>query len=119
MAEKLYEAIGKQRLVEFHYTDKTKGKEDTRVIEPYLLGINKHGNLFISGYFLASPPQVESGMKNGHKNYLIDNIAPDSLTILTKKFDRLKVESFDKIYKTKETLILAVAYFPEIIISYL
>lgn len=116
MIEKITDAITRKNLIEFIYKDK-KSIETTRKIEPYLLGVNKHGSLFVSGYFRASKEQLERKMKSGHKNFLIDGIVPKSLKILREKFDSLKVENTDKIYFTKETTILSVVYFPEIVMK--
>lgn len=115
--EKITKAISKKCIVEFRYMDKTKELQTTRNVEPYLLGINKQGNLFLSGYFKATEEQLKEGMKAGHKNFLIDKITPQSLKILHKRFDSLKVENPDKIYLTKETTVLSAVYFPEIVLK--
>ena len=116
MIEKITDAITRKNLIEFIYRDK-KSIETTRKIEPYLLGVNKQGSLFVSGYFRASKEQLERKMKSGHKNFLIDGIATKSLKILPENFDSLKVEDTDKIYFTKETTVLSVVYFPEIVLK--
>ncbi|GEO07554.1 WYL domain-containing protein [Segetibacter aerophilus] len=117
MRVKINQAILEKCIIEFKYTNKTKNREETRIVEPYLLGINEQGNLFVSGYFRATEEQIKNEMKSEHKNFLVDGIEEDSLIVSSKKFDSLKVEHPDKIYKTTKTIVLAVAYFPEIIIK--
>lgn len=117
MIVKLNRAITKKLVIRFNYSDRTKNREGTRILEPYLLGINEQGNLFVSGYFRATEEQVKDKAKSGHKNYLIDNIEEKSFTVSSEKFNSLKVEHPDKIYKTTKTIVLAVVYFLEIIIK--
>ena len=113
IVEKITKAITQKKIVEFTYI--AKDVETVRKVEPYLLGVNKKGSLFVSGYFTATQEQLEKKMKSGHKNFLVDNIMPESLKVLREKFDSLKVEDTDKIYFTKETTVLSVVYFPEIV----
>ena len=114
---KISRAIFEKTNIEFKYSSKTTNREGKRLLEPYLLGINEQGNLFVSGYFKATKDQLLNGMKSEHKNFLIENIEVNSLSVCPEKFDSLKVEHPDKIYKTTKTILLAVAYFPEIIIK--
>jgi hypothetical protein len=110
-------AILEKFVIKFKYSSKTKNREEQRILEPYLLGINEQGNLFVSGYFRATEEQLLNGMKSEHKNFLISNIGENSLIISSEKFNILKVDHPDKIYKTTKTIVLALTYFPEIIIK--
>jgi hypothetical protein len=52
-----------------------------------------------------------------HKNYLLAQIESESFKELKEKYTSLKIDP-DKINKTKETIIICVADFPELIAKY-
>lgn len=47
---KMQKAILNKYLIQFYYSDRSKPAAGVHKIEPYLLGVNKEGNYFISGY---------------------------------------------------------------------
>jgi hypothetical protein len=106
----IQKAIINQNLIEFEYRDKTKNKEGVRTIEPYLFGVDKNGSYFVSGYDTDS--SVPEELK--HKNYLISQIDRKNFKILKEQFTDLKIDS-EKIYETKETIIICVVDFQELI----
>ena len=109
----IQKAIINKNLIEFAYTDKSKNKHGVRTIQPYLFGVDKKGNYFVSGY----DTDESVAFIYRHKNYLLQQMDLSSLKILKETYEHLKIEP-DKIYQTKETIIICVADFSELIEKY-
>jgi hypothetical protein len=109
----IQKAIINKNLIEFAYTDKSKDKSGVRIIEPYLFGVDKKGSYFASGY----DTDESASPKYRHKNYLLQQMDLLSVEILKDVYTYLKIEP-DKIYKTKETIIICVVDFPGLIEKY-
>ncbi len=109
----IQKAIINKNLIAFSYTDKSKNKTGMRIIEPYLFGVDKKGNYFVSGY----DTDESAPLNYRHKNYLLQQMDALSIKVLKNVYTYLKIEP-DKIYKTSETIILCVADFSELIKKY-
>ena len=96
----LCKAIRHKRVVKFYYKSTTREHQDWRRVEPYLIGKRKqNGNIFLTGWFLPTAGQLKQEQKPGQKQYLLDGINKNELTILPGTFDKLKVDPA-KIYNT-------------------
>ena len=91
----------------------SKNKSGVRIIEPYLLGVDTKGNYFVSGY----DTDESVAAKERQKKYLLQQMDVLSVRKLEDVFTYLKIEP-DKIYRTKETIIICVVDFPELIKKY-
>jgi hypothetical protein len=109
----IQKAIISKNLIAFAYSDKSKNKSGVRIIEPYLFGIDKKGSYYVSGY----DTDESVPFKERHKNYLLQQMDLLSVKKLKDVYTHLKIEP-DKIYKTKEPIIICVADFPELIKKY-
>ena len=78
-------AIKQRRLLSFPYKS-INGNEGQREIRPYLLGVNKIGNIELVG---VPSEEVETKTLNDRKSghYLLKRIDPSYLKILDKTFD--------------------------------
>ena len=109
----IQKAIISKNLIAFAYSDKSKNKSGIRIIEPYLFGIDKKGNYFVSGYDTDESVSTQGR----HKNYLLQQMDFLSVKKLKDVYTHLKIDP-NKIYRTKETIIICVADFPELIKKY-
>ena len=107
---KIQTAIMRKNLLAFEYTDKSSPRSGLRIIEPYLFGADKKGNYFVSGY----DTNISLPHDKRHKNYLLQQMNLPGLKRLKDVYTHLQIDP-DKIYKTKETIIICVADFPEMI----
>jgi hypothetical protein len=98
-------SILKKTVIEFRY------KEDEIWIrmEPCILAVNKHGQLFISGFCLNL-----DGDKKKTKKFYLRNIDESSFVITDDSFFELKLPP-KKLYKSKKQVVLHMVYFKELI----
>jgi hypothetical protein len=90
-------AIDKYKLVQFYYQSDGDKIPTLRIVEPYLIVIDKSGlgNIKLVGFPInRTPPTGELG------HYLFDKLDIGNIKILDKTFDRLQVEEW-KVYKTQ------------------
>ena len=45
----LCEAIENRQLIRFYYESKSSGKKKWRIVEPYMIGTKRTGNVFLAG----------------------------------------------------------------------
>ena len=100
-------SILKKSAIEFRY----KVDEISIRMEPYVIGVNKHGNLYISGFCLNL--NNDDDKKKARKFYLRD-IDENSFVITDDTFFEMKL-SPKKLYKPKKHVILHMVYFKELI----
>lgn len=98
-------SILKKTVIEFRYKD----DEIWIRMEPYIVSVNKHGQLFVSGFCL----NLDDDKKKPKKFYL-RSIDESSFVITDDIFFELKLPP-KKLYKSKKHVVLHMVYFKELI----
>ena len=99
-------SILKKAVIEFRYQD----DEVWIRMEPYIIGVNKHGQLFVSGFCL----NLNDDDKKKSRKFYLKNIDESSFVITDDSFFELKL-SPKKFYKHKKYVVLHMVYFKELI----
>lgn len=103
-------AIDKKQLVQFHYRSGNDKFSTLRIVEPYLVVIDKKGtgNIKLVGFPTNRTPQ---NGELGH--YLFDKLNFEDIVVLDETFNQLQVKR-SAVYDTQTVLVICRVDFPAI-----
>lgn len=98
---KLQDAITNKFVINFYYKGERKGTVDDgyRYVEPYTLGVNKHGNTVLRGWLIkgiSRSGKIDPSLVPGWRLFRVDRIEIVSPTLQTFTSSRPGYNSEDK-----------------------
>jgi hypothetical protein len=85
----LCEAIENRQSIRFYHESRSSGKKGWRIVEPYIIGIKRTGNVFLAGMPVEERTKSIDERITGH--YLLRKIEQNKLEIRSKTYSEPKV----------------------------